>query len=87
MLTVLSTSKFNHAFKKLERQTQLRVNQWIEKKLIVSNNPRLLGKNLCGNFSGLWRYRLGDLRIICRIDDTSESVLMLSIGHRSEIYA
>lgn len=31
MLTVLSTSKFNHAFKKLERKTQLRVNQWIEK--------------------------------------------------------
>ena len=87
MLTVFSTAKFDHSFKKLERQTQLRVNQWIEKKLMISDNPRRFGKNLCGNLAGLWRYRLGDLRIICKIDDTSASILMLSIGHRDAIYA
>ena len=51
-----------------------------------TKNPRHFGEALVANLSGLWRYRVGDYRIICRIQDDVVVVLVLSIGHRREIY-
>ncbi|NMW74694.1 type II toxin-antitoxin system RelE family toxin, partial [Mobiluncus mulieris] len=39
-----------------------------------------------GNLAGLWRYRVGDYRIVCRLDDAELTVLVLRIGHRSSVY-
>ena len=44
------------------------------------------GKGLVENKSGLWRYRIGDYRVICEIQDKEVVVLVLEVGHRKEIY-
>ena len=49
-------------------------------------NPRLHGKGLTANRSGQWRYRIGDYRLLCQIDDGKLVILALSVGHRREVY-
>ncbi len=49
-------------------------------------NPRLRGKSLTGNLSGLWRYRVGSWRILSRIEDNRLLVLVVKIGHRNNVY-
>ncbi|HPY98954.1 MAG TPA: type II toxin-antitoxin system RelE/ParE family toxin [Clostridia bacterium] len=80
------TSRFEREFKKLDRYTKLMINAWIDKNLLDCENPRALGKALTANRRGLWRYRIGDYRLICHIEDKKLIILALSIGHRSEVY-
>jgi mRNA interferase RelE/StbE len=47
---------------------------------------RSVGKRLGGDLHGLWRYRVGDTRLIVQIDDRQLRVLLLTIGHRREVY-
>lgn len=49
-------------------------------------DPRETGKPLQGEMAGLWRYRVGDYRLICEIKDTVLSVIVLRIGHRRDVY-
>lgn len=49
-------------------------------------NPRDRGKGLVGDLSGMWRYRVGDYRIICHIDNGELLITALEIGHRREVY-
>ncbi|MFQ8978526.1 MAG: type II toxin-antitoxin system RelE family toxin [Veillonella sp.] len=49
-------------------------------------NPRYLGKSLTGNKTGLWRYRIGNYRVIADINDDRCIILALEVGHRKEIY-
>ena len=81
-----TTAKFDREFKILERYTQKMVKAWIEKKLIDCDDPRAHGKGLTANRSGQWRYRIGDYRMICQIEDSKLIILALTIGHRSNIY-
>jgi mRNA interferase RelE/StbE len=50
------------------------------------NNPRHSGKALKGNKEQLWRYRVGDYRLICKVDDEEKVVFVLHIAHRKEVY-
>ena len=59
---------------------------WIEKNLEGCENPRAHGKALSANLAGLWRYRVGDFRLIAEIQDDRLVILMIEIGHRSEVY-
>ena len=72
--------------KKLDKHTQALILGWIEKNLTNCENPRQHGKCLTANRSGQWRYRIGDYRLICEIEDDKIVILILSIGHRREIY-
>ena len=72
--------------KKLDKGTAALIMGWIKKNLVDTEDPRLHGKGLTGNRSGEWRYRIGDYRIIAEIQDYRIIILILSIGHRSEIY-
>jgi mRNA interferase RelE/StbE len=72
--------------KKLDKYTQRMLLAWIEKNLIGCENPRAFGKGLTANRAGQWRYRIGDYRIICNIQDEELVILALTIGHRREIY-
>jgi len=49
-------------------------------------NPRVRGKALVGNLAGLWRYRVGAYRVLCRINDGELFILVVDIGHRKDIY-
>ncbi|WP_294160018.1 type II toxin-antitoxin system RelE/ParE family toxin [uncultured Selenomonas sp.] len=81
-----TTERFRKEFKKLDRYTQRMLKSWIDKHLVGCEDPRVTGKGLTANLSGLWRYRIGDYRIICEIEDEELVILALTVGHRSEIY-
>lgn len=83
---VETTPRFDKEFRKLDRYTQRMLKGWIEKNLMGTDNPRSHGKGLTANRSGQWRYRIGDYRLICHIDDGKLVILALTVGHRSEIY-
>lgn len=83
---IQTTTRFDKEFKKLDRYTQKLLKAWIEKHLVGCDNPRAFGKGLSANRAGQWRYRIGDYRLICYINDNELIILALSIGHRKEIY-
>mgnify|MGYP001858991470 FL=1 len=83
---VETTERFDKEFKKLDRYTQRMIKSWIEKNLVGCTDPRQHGKGLTANKSGQWRYRIGDYRLICLIQDNELIILALSVGHRREIY-
>lgn len=83
---VETTTRFDREFKKLDRYTQRMIKAWIEKNLVGCSDPRIHGKGLTANRTGQWRYRIGDYRIICLIEDDKLVILALTIGHRSDIY-
>lgn len=85
--SVETTARFDKEFRKLDRYTQRIIKGWIEKNLVDTDNPRAHGKGLTANRSGQWRYRIGDYRLICHIDDGKLVILALSVGHRSEVYS
>ncbi|MGE4578158.1 MAG: type II toxin-antitoxin system RelE/ParE family toxin [Desulfuromonadales bacterium] len=72
--------------RKLDQSIQKRLLGWLADRIEGCKNPRHFGEPLRGDLSGLWRYRVGDFRIICEIQDEKLVVLALAIGHRREIY-
>ena len=84
--SVENTPRFDREFRKLDRRTQETVKDWIAKNLKGCANSRESGKALKGNLKGLWRYRVGDYRLICRIEDDRLVILAVSVGHRSGVY-
>ncbi|MBR4224713.1 MAG: type II toxin-antitoxin system RelE/ParE family toxin [Oscillospiraceae bacterium] len=84
--SVRTTPRFDKEFRKLDRYTAKLIKAWIDKDLVDSEDPRPLGKELTSNRSGQWRYRIGDYRLICHIEDDELVILALSIGHRRDVY-
>ncbi len=86
IFTVETTPRFEREFKKLDKYTQRMLKAWIEKNLVGCENPRIHGKGLTANRKGQWRYRIGDYRLLCYIEDDELIILALSVGHRRDIY-
>ena len=84
--SIETTARFDKEFKKLDRYTQRMIKGWIDKNLADTDDPRRHGKGLTANRNGQWRYRIGDYRLICHIDDGKLIILALSLGHRRDIY-
>lgn len=84
--SVETTSRFDKEFKKLDRYTQKIIKSWIEKNLVGCSDPRAHGKGLTADRTGQWRYRIGDYRMICSIQDNKLVILALTIGHRKDVY-
>lgn len=72
--------------RKLDRQVQKRLIDWLDDRITGCKNPRHFGEPLRGEMTGLWRYRVGDFRIICEIQDDKLVVIVLAVGHRREVY-
>jgi mRNA interferase RelE/StbE len=72
-------------FDKLDSVIQNRIMDFLD-VLEQSDNPRQQGKALTGRHKGEWRYRVGDYRLICNIQDKKLFILVLEIGHRSSVY-
>ncbi len=72
--------------KNLDKQTASLILGWIRKNLEGCENPRVHGKALAANRSSQWRYRVGDYRLLCEIEDNKIRILVLNVGHRREIY-
>ena len=85
--TIKYTESSSKQLKKLDKQTALRVLDYMDERVAVLADPRSLGKNLKGPKMGeYWRYRVGDIRLICNILDGHMTVLVIEIGNRREIY-
>lgn len=72
--------------KKIDRGVQRRIMRYLCEKIATDSDPRRFGAPLRRELSGLWKYRLGDYRIICRIEDKKVVVYVIRIGHRKDIY-
>lgn len=73
--------------KKLDNYTKQMIKLWIEKHLVGCENPRAIGKPLKGNLQGRWRYRIGDYRLLSKIEDEKMVIVAITVGHRKEIYS
>jgi mRNA interferase RelE/StbE len=71
---------------KLDRPAQKCIQRFLRERLLDAENPRQWGKPLHGEKRSLWRYRVGDLRLICDIQDEKVVVLVLEVGHRKDVY-
>lgn len=73
--------------KKFDRPILKRLLNYLDDRIEGCKNPRHFGESLKHNKTGLWRYRVGDYRIICEILDEPHIVSVLVIGHRKKVYA
>lgn len=72
---------------KLDKQVRNRIRAFLYERLAELDNPRQIGQALQGSTLGnFWRYRVGDYRIICDIQDKRLVILVIEIGHRSDVY-
>jgi mRNA interferase RelE/StbE len=72
--------------RKLDKVAASRILDFMDERVAASDDPRTMGKALKGPLGELWRYRVGDYRIICNLQDGVMTVLVLQIGSRREIY-
>lgn len=81
---VLYKSSVEKDLKLIDKAILKKILNKIEK--VLAKNPRELGKQLKGQYKGLWRYRIGDYRIIYKISEKEILILVLRIGHRKDVY-
>jgi mRNA interferase RelE/StbE len=72
--------------RKLDKQTARRILDFMDARIAGLENPRSTGKALVGPLGGLWRYRVGDCRVICDIQDGLLRVLVVQVGNRRAVY-
>lgn len=70
----------------LDRAIQQRITRYLSERLAQAEDPRVLGKALRGQLAEYWRYRVGDYRLVCEIQDEVLTVLVVRIAHRREVY-
>lgn len=71
----------------MDRQIARSIFDYLDQRIAILENPRELGKKLVGpQYGAYWRYRLGDVRIICDIKNQKLIILVIEVGHRKEIY-
>ena len=80
------SKRFDRQFSKLDKSTQRYIFNWLIKHLDNVENPRYSGKSLTGNKQGVWRYRIGNYRVIVDISDTNCVIIAVEVGHRKFIY-
>ncbi|WP_372715575.1 type II toxin-antitoxin system RelE/ParE family toxin [Immundisolibacter sp.] len=71
---------------KLDKQAARRIVDFMDERIASVDDPRSTGKALSGPLGGFWRYRVGDYRVICDVQDSAWRVLVVKIGNRREVY-
>lgn len=83
---LIFSEDFRKIFKKLDSSVQKLVASYIKHNLENTDDPRIHGKALIGDKKGLWRYRIGNYRLIVEIQDDKLIILILTFGHRKDVY-
>ncbi|MBQ3434742.1 MAG: type II toxin-antitoxin system RelE/ParE family toxin [Selenomonadaceae bacterium] len=83
---VKMSSAARKKLKKMDSTIQARIVNWLKENLEGCENPRRLGKSLSGEWQGHWRYRVGDYRIIAKIEDDKVIIFVVKIDKRGEVY-
>ena len=84
--TVELSSGAERQLRKLDPGTAKRLGSYLRALVAETSDPRERGKALTGPMTGLWRYRIGDYRLVCELIDQRLVVLVVRLGHRSRIY-
>lgn len=84
--TVKYLESASKSFKKIDPQQRQRIREYLEDRVVAQDDPRQLGKALKGQMSSLWRYRVGDYRVICELQDDALVVLVIRAAHRKHVY-
>jgi mRNA interferase RelE/StbE len=71
---------------KLGHEARRLILAYLRKRIATPDDPRRFGRPLTGDLAGLWRYRVADYRIVARIEDNRLIVLVITVGHRREVY-
>jgi len=84
--TVDYTETAKKQLRKLDKQVARRILDFLDERVADAQNPRSIGKALSGPMGSFWRYRVGEYRVICDIQDGQLRVLVVQIGNRREVY-
>ena len=84
--TIEITRTAEKQIKMLDGVVQDSIIRFLRDRLKPADNPRQWGKPLQGAKKGLWRYRVGDYRMICDSQDEKITVLVLRVGRRKDVY-
>lgn len=80
------TPTAENKFRKLDSDGQKRILRFLRERVANQDDPRSLGKALVGHLSGVWRYRVGTYRVLCHIEDERVCVVVVTVGHRKNVY-
>jgi mRNA interferase RelE/StbE len=81
------SSQVDRELGKLDPQQSKRILKFLHERVAPLDTPRSIGQALKGSkLGGFWKYRVGDYRLICRIEDDRILILVLRVGHRREVY-
>ena len=84
MIDYTDTAK--EQLRKLDKPVARRIVDFMDERIAEADNPRQTGKALTGSLGDLWRYRVGDYRVICDIQDEVLRVLVVQVGNRGKVY-
>lgn len=84
MIDYTDTAK--EQLRKLDKPVARRIVDFMDERIAEADNPRQAGKALTGSLGDLWRYRVGDYRVICDIQDEVLRVLVVQVGNRGKVY-
>ena len=84
--TVEFDDRARRELRKLDQKIQDDILGYLRQRSASADNPRQFGKPLRLNLAGLWRYRVGDYRIICRFEEDRLVVFGVKVAHRREVY-
>ena len=71
---------------KLDRTAAARIVRTLEERIAILDDPRAIGAALVGEHAGYWRWRIGDYRVVARIEDARITILIVRVAHRREVY-
>lgn len=80
------TDEARKQLRKLDKTAQENILDYMKKRISTADDPADFGKPLKYKKYGLWRYRVGDYRIVCQIESDVLTILVLQVGHRKDIY-
>lgn len=72
--------------KKLDRSVAWRIITTLEERIATLDDPRTLGSALTGDHAGYWRWRVGDYRVVARIEDERVVIIVVRVAHRRQVY-
>ncbi len=83
--TIKISERALRSLRKMDKQVARRIRDKLA-EISTLENPRSTGKALTGSLAGVWRYRVGDYRILCDIEDNGLVVIIIDVAHRREVY-
>jgi mRNA interferase RelE/StbE len=86
MWTIEFTANARKQLKRLALTDQRRITDFLLERAASHENPRALAKRLTVPDDELWRFRVGDFRIVARSVDQKLEITVVTVGHRREVY-